>query len=271
MLVRGDEDAANQIATVGSLFVGFVSLLLALADFFRHEPAAPDPAALADDLAVVVEEQWRDEATARGLRDPRVLPLAWTATDRDVAHLPRTAHARVLRVRLGGRLDGRFEDVIARLADGYRNLPGRRLVAIGEPGSGKSVLAILLTLGLLAGRESGAPVPVLLPASSWDPVREPLDDWIVGTLALPYYSSRPEIPRTLLAHGLLLPVLDGLDEIPGVGAAQRHPRHQRGDRSGTPGGGHLPGRRVRGPDPRRRARPCARRRSSRCPRSPPTT
>ncbi|MCG0065808.1 MULTISPECIES: NACHT domain-containing protein [Streptomyces] len=214
MLVRGDEDAANQIATVGSLFVGFVSLLLALADFFRHEPAAPDPAALADDLAVVVEEQWRDEATARGLRDPRVLPLAWAATDRDVAHLPRTAHARVLRVRLGGRLDGRFEDVIARLADGYRNLPGRRLVAIGEPGSGKSVLAILLTLGLLAGRESGAPVPVLLPASSWDPVREPLDDWIVGTLALPYYSSRPEIPRTLLAHGLLLPVLDGLDEIP---------------------------------------------------------
>ncbi|MEU6505445.1 hypothetical protein [Streptomyces sp. NPDC046942] len=41
-----------------------------------------------------------------------------------------------------------------------------------------------------------------------------LDDWIVRTLALPYYSGRPEIPRTLLAHGLLLPVLDGLDEIP---------------------------------------------------------
>ncbi|MFF5534900.1 NACHT domain-containing protein [Streptomyces cinerochromogenes] len=214
MLVAGDEDTANQIATVGSLFAGLVSLLLALADFFRPEPAPPDPGALADDLALVVREQWLDEATARGLRDPRVLPLAWAATSRDVAHLPRTAGARVLRLRLDGRLDGRFDEVLAHLADGYAHLPGRRLVVIGEPGSGKSVLAILLTLGLLAAREPGGPVPVLLPASSWDPVREPLDDWIARTLALPYYSSRPEIPRTLLAHGLLLPVLDGLDEIP---------------------------------------------------------
>ncbi|MBL1105654.1 NACHT domain-containing protein [Streptomyces sp. 5-8] len=214
MLIARDEDTANQIATVGSLFAGVLGLLLALVDFFRQEQAPPEPGTLADDLAVVVREQWLDEASARGLRDPRVLPLAWRATGRDVAQLPRGADSRVLRVRLDGRLHGRFDEVIGQLADGYARLPNRRLVAIGEPGSGKSVLAILLTLGLLAAREPGGPVPVLLPASSWDPVREPLDDWIVATLALPHYSSRPEIPRTLLAHGLLLPVLDGLDEIP---------------------------------------------------------
>ncbi|MEU2718035.1 hypothetical protein [Streptomyces sp. NPDC007205] len=77
-------------------------------------------------------------------------------------------------------------------------MPNGRLVILGEPGSGKSVLAILLTLGLLKDRAPGGPLPVLLPASSWDPVRESLDDWIVRTLALPYYSGRPEIPRTLL-------------------------------------------------------------------------
>ncbi|MFH8659771.1 hypothetical protein [Streptomyces afghaniensis] len=209
-----DQESSNAVATVGSLFVGIVTLFLALVDFFRQEPPPLNPGALADDLALALKEQWLEEATARGLRDPRVLPLAWTATDRDVARLPRTANARVLRMRLNGRLDGRFDESVAQLAAGYDQLPNRRLVAIGEPGSGKSVLAILLTLGLLGAREPGGPVPVLLPASSWDPVREPLDDWIVRALALPHYSGREEIPRALLTHGLLLPVLDGLDEIP---------------------------------------------------------
>ncbi len=214
MLAFGGKEDSDHISTVAGFFTGIVSLFLALADFFREEPPTPDPAALADDLALNLAEQWLEEATARGLRDPRVLPLTWSSTSRDVVQLPRTAGTRVLRMRLNGRLDGQFDEAIAQLTDDYRQLPGGRLVVLGEPGSGKSVLAILLTLGLLKARAPGGPLPVLLPASSWDPVRESLDDWIVRTLALPYYSGRPEIPRTLLAHGLLLPVPDGLDEIP---------------------------------------------------------
>ncbi|WP_406332334.1 NACHT domain-containing protein [Streptomyces sp. NBC_00203] len=211
-----DRSVVGNLATVCGLFVGIASLLLALLDFFRQEPPRPDPAALADDLALRLREQWLEEAQARQLRDPRVLPLTWTTTSRDVVDTPGAgaANARVLRIRLDGRLDGRFDEVISRLAAGYAQVPNRRLVAIGEPGSGKTVLAILLTLGLLGVREPGGPAPVLLPVSSWDPVRERLDDWIVRTLAQPYYNGRAEIPRALLAHGLLLPVLDALDEIP---------------------------------------------------------
>jgi hypothetical protein len=205
-----DPDVTADVATIAGLFVGLVSLLLALADFLRQDPTPPDPAALADDLALRLREQWLEEAEARQLRDPRVLPLTWTRTTRAVADLPQ----HVLRMRLDGRLDGRFEEVTARLAEGWARVPNHRLVVIGEPGSGKTVVAILLTLGLLGVREPGGPVPVLLPVSSWDPVRERLDDWIVRTLAQPYYNGRAEIPRTLLTHGLLLPVLDGLDEIP---------------------------------------------------------
>ncbi|WP_326760514.1 NACHT domain-containing protein [Streptomyces phaeochromogenes] len=216
ILVSGDNDADNQLATVASLFVGIASLLVALTDFFRQEPSPSDPAAYADDLALTIRAQWLEEAESRRLRDPRVLPLVWTTTSRPVADEPRpgAAGGRVLRVRLDGRLDGRFDEVIAQLASGYGRLAGGRLVVIGEPGAGKTVLALLLALGLLGTREPGDPVPVLLPVSSWDPVRERLDDWIVRTLALPYYNGRPEIPRTLLTHGLLVPVLDGLDEIP---------------------------------------------------------
>ncbi|MBG0853121.1 NACHT domain-containing protein [Streptomyces spinoverrucosus] len=205
---------ANAIATVASLFVGIASLLLALADFFRPAPTSPDPAEYADDLARTLKGQWLEEAEARRLRDPRVLPLAWAATARGVADEPRVGGVRVVRHRLDGRLTGRFEQVTSQLAEGYDQLAQGRLVVIGEPGAGKTVLALLLTLGLLDARAPGTPVPVLLPVSSWDPLRERLDDWIVNSLAVPHYSGRPEIPRTLLAHGLLLPVLDGLDEIP---------------------------------------------------------
>lgn len=202
------------LAAIAGLFVSLASLLLTLVDFFRATPGPAEPAALADDLALRLREQWLDEAQARRLRDPRVLPLAWTTTGRGLADELRTARGRVLRARLDGRLEGRLDDVTARLAEGWAQVPNQRLVAIGEPGSGKTVLAMLLTLGVLEARDPGGPVPVLLPVSSWDPVRERLDDWIVRTLAQPYYNGRAEIPRTLLTRGLLLPVLDGLDEIP---------------------------------------------------------
>lgn len=214
MVVRGHE--AGEVATVAGLFVALAALLVALVDVFRGTETPPNPAALADDLARQLRAQWLDEAQARRLRDPRVLPLAWRTTTRDIADTLRAGPdgSRVLRLRLDGRLEGRFEEVTARLAEGYARVPNRRLVVVGEPGSGKTVLAVLLNLGLLAAREEGGPVPVLLPVSSWDPVRERLDDWIVRTMAQPYYNGRPDIPRTLLAHGLVVPVLDGLDEIP---------------------------------------------------------
>ncbi|MEV7509150.1 hypothetical protein AB0O57_14490 [Streptomyces sp. NPDC091201] len=228
----------DSLASVLSLFVSLAAFALALVEFLRtaEEPAA-DPGGLADDLARIVRGQWLEEADAQRLRDPGVLPLSWSATRRavgdrsaDPARLPagagpepeppgvpgaRTA-LRVVRVRLDGRLDGRFDEAAATLATGYRLIGSGRLVVLGEPGAGKSVVALMLTLGLLADgrRPAGGPVPVLLPVSSWDPVVEPLDEWLVRRLAETYYAGRPEIPRALLLRGLLLPVLDGLDEIP---------------------------------------------------------
>ncbi|MDX3640961.1 hypothetical protein [Streptomyces sp. MB09-02B] len=193
------------------VLLGILALAVAVADYLRGGSGPPlSPAAQADDLAGTVHGQWSDEARARKLRDPRVLPLTWTTVDPAVEPIADGS----VRLRLDGRLEGDFESMTTRLADGYRQLPDGRLVAVGEPGSGKTVLAILLTLGLLQRRSAGQPVPVLLAASSWDPISEPLDDWIVRTLADVYYRGRPEIPRTLLDHGLLTPILDGIDEIP---------------------------------------------------------
>ncbi|MET8454401.1 NACHT domain-containing protein [Streptomyces sp. NPDC005209] len=85
-------------------------------------------------------------------------------------------------------------------------------MVLGGPGSGKTVLAVHFILDRLAHRASGDPVPVLFSLSSWQPDRERLRDWMAAQLHATY----PGAPwtRELLKAGLVLPVLDGLDELP---------------------------------------------------------
>ncbi|HET8661301.1 MAG TPA: NACHT domain-containing protein, partial [Micromonosporaceae bacterium] len=111
---------------------------------------------------------------------------------------------------------GDIDDMVRTLA----RLPSRQLVVIGAPGAGKSTLAVLLTLGLLARWQPGEPVPVLLTLASWDPGREHLGTWLARRLAEAYpglgtprrYGA--DAPARLVAAGLVRPVLDGLDEMP---------------------------------------------------------
>ncbi|MEU8709314.1 NACHT domain-containing protein [Streptomyces sp. NPDC048565] len=210
---------SDSLVDWAALLVAVASLVVSLVQLFPALEAPRDAAQVADDLAVSVRSQWEEEVTARNLRSPRVIPLAWSATRRPVAAPPEEAlgggiDARVLRLSLNGRLDGSFDQAARRLAQGYRRVPSRRLVMLGEPGSGKSVLAAMLNLGLLAEREQGAPVPVVLTLSTWDPVSESLRDWIESTLGTNYYGGRTEKPKLLLDAQRLLLILDGLDEMP---------------------------------------------------------
>jgi hypothetical protein len=101
-------------------------------------------------------------------------------------------------------------------------VPTGRLVVLGDPGSGKTVLVLGLVLGLLESRKSGEPVPVLFSAASWDPIAAGLHDWLADQLSLSYPSlamptSTASVSRRfrdLIDNGLIVPVLDGLDEIP---------------------------------------------------------
>ena len=163
-------------------------------------PPVPQDRA-ARELALVVHAQWRDEALVRGLAGAGQLPVRWVA-DWSVADHPRNVGAGVA----GGLAD---------LAAAFREMPGRRLVIIGEPGSGKTSLAILLTLELLRDR-ADRPVPVILLASSWDPAKEHFDVWLSRRIAEEYQGhglSRRAI-RELVRDRRVVPVLDGLDELP---------------------------------------------------------
>jgi hypothetical protein len=81
---------------------------------------------------------------------------------------------------------------------------------------------MLLTVGLIAERESHEPVPVLLSLSSWRPGEggEHLQGWVARRLAEDYpfladvgaYGQHAAVG--LVLSGRVLPVVDGLDELP---------------------------------------------------------
>jgi len=115
--------------------------------------------------------------------------------------------------------------------------PGSTLLILGEPGAGKSVEVVLLARSLLsraraaqrgpgsadpagpgtpttaaAMTNAGAPAPVLLYLSSWDEKRLPLRQWIAAEVQR-LYGITARLGTDWLARGLLLPLLDGLDEM----------------------------------------------------------
>jgi len=188
-------------------------------------------AQVADQLAVAVGTQWQDEAQLRLLNDPHPLPVAWQPADLDLVE-PWDALCMSAAGWPGGpstnpagwatspaELAGADNDLADRLA----KIPTGRLLVLGEPGAGKTMLLIRLVLDLLARRHPGEPVPILIPLAGWNPVEQDLWTWLQARLTVDHPGlAEPAPPQTgatsraraLLEQRLLLPILDGLDELP---------------------------------------------------------
>ncbi|MFE7075305.1 NACHT domain-containing protein [Streptomyces sp. NPDC057620] len=223
-----------------SMWISAVSALVSvgafLTELLREEAdtgtAADRRQRAADELAEAVDLQWRAEARLRGLYDPEPLDVHWSRVGPPLADLPHT-------VRRGLELpeprDG--DQRPDRIVETFMALPSRRLVVLGDPGAGKTVLAVRFVLGALADRQPGDPVPVLFPLAGWDPRSMTLRDWLAERLAAEYrplaaVTGDRTMARELLDAGLLLPVLDGFDELPGPAHEQvlRHLNHELDDR-----------------------------------------
>ncbi|WP_405985343.1 NACHT domain-containing protein [Streptomyces sp. NBC_00872] len=184
----------------GGLVVGLVSLVLAIAGLHQAVSSQAwqdtDTAGLADRLAGIIRER-EEEARHRLLGgSDRTINVEFT-------FLPSPAHPAT-----GAAPQGTLEEVAAY----YRDLRSGRLVITGAPGAGKTVLALHLMLLLLADRAPGGPVPVRLSLSTFDPDRNKLDTWLADHLTRTY-QLRPTAAAALVTDRLILPVLDGLDEM----------------------------------------------------------
>jgi hypothetical protein len=195
-------------------------------------------ASVADELAAAVRAQWQTEAEVRRINDPYPLYVSWTAADVWLADTWQVL------VRLAGTgagwpmsrtpeawaagpegLSGGGSDLV----DVLGRVPTGRLVVLGEPGAGKSVLMVRLLLDLLVRRTKGGPVPVLVSLASWNPSAESFHNWLAAHLTADHPALATAAPssasagssaagpptriKALLEAALLLPILDGLDEI----------------------------------------------------------
>jgi DNA polymerase III delta prime subunit len=95
----------------------------------------------------------------------------------------------------------------------YKDL-NRRLVILGEPGSGKTVLLLQLARELIAEArtESRKSIPVIFALSSWAAEQLPFEDWLRKELRTTYNLS-PVVADDLVGGEQLCYLLDGLDEV----------------------------------------------------------
>ncbi|HEX2513087.1 MAG TPA: NACHT domain-containing protein, partial [Chloroflexota bacterium] len=89
------------------------------------------------------------------------------------------------------------------------------LLLLGEPGAGKTTLLLRLAATLIerAQRDGSLPIPVVFPLAPWAAHRGPLEAWLVEELSLRYDVPR-RLAREWVAQDEVLPLLDGLDELP---------------------------------------------------------
>ncbi|WP_344518758.1 NACHT domain-containing protein [Streptomyces rectiviolaceus] len=229
--LRGPLDKLTEVLGVGVGALGVIVGAAALAVSWlgyradRREYAVGLPVGgFADALALAVRDQWEAEARLRRLNDPYPLPVSWRPADASLVEPWPLLLQMANRYAPQNQWASRPEDLVGtdtEITDVFTHrVPGRRLLVLGEPGAGKTILLVVLLLGLLDRRSPGDPVPVIFPLASWNPVQS-LESWMASRLTADYPAlsqhptefGRRNTARALLDNRLILPILDGLDEL----------------------------------------------------------
>ena len=187
-------------------------------------------AAVADELAVAVSSQWEQEAAVRRLNDPYPLPIRWVPSEPPVSEewgvlvaLASSGAGWPVPARIWASGPEQLAGSGNQLGDALGRVPTGRLVILGEPGSGKTVLMVRLVLDLLKRRHRGDAVPVLVSVGSWNPGAQGFHSWLASQLLIahpalgaPASASDAGTSRVeaLLRAQLIIPILDGFDELP---------------------------------------------------------
>ena len=222
---------AADLAGIGAFFLALIAVLAPLVSRWWRYPQASSTSLMsvedaADRLAKDLGSQWVDNERQWKINDPYAMPVRWEVVrTRGVTMAgsnPREGDDKP--DELSADLSGRFDDI----SRAFNQSKSHRLIIVGPPGAGKSVLATQLAIQLAEreARPPGAPVPVILQAARWNPdesitINESLSDWIASQLTLKHewLAAKPRtVESASFAKALIpkyvIPILDGLDELP---------------------------------------------------------
>jgi HEAT repeat protein len=97
----------------------------------------------------------------------------------------------------------------------FNDISERRLLILGDPGAGKTVLLLQLAEALLeqAERSPAARVPVVFNLASWAQTRKPIFDWMNEELKRFYDVRARKALERWMKNDALIFLFDGLDEV----------------------------------------------------------
>ncbi|MEV0695254.1 NACHT domain-containing protein [Streptomyces sp. NPDC050388] len=177
---------------------------------YRGGLQATDLISAVDELRKAMRDRLDDEIARYELEQPEPIKVLWSVSGRPVQGSEEAEAAEAL---------AKSRD-LSEVPELLRGLPHPQLVVLGAPGSGKSVLTLLLARKLIDSWRPGDPVPVVLSLSSWRP-RIKLQDWMARHIAAlsPALGRRrrwgEDLATALVdSKGSVMPILDGLDELP---------------------------------------------------------
>ncbi|ROP35734.1 NACHT domain-containing protein [Saccharothrix texasensis] len=193
--------AAGALFEAGLWVLGFCVLAssgaLAYVEHSRKAlVVAPSATDVVNGFVATAEAEWTEVLENGGVFEWHPLSIRWK--------------------RFGGIGEPRPAEDIAAF---YRCQPARRLVILGRPGSGKTVLAIRLAQQLSRSDDETHQMPVIISLSSWNPDEVRFADWLKERLAATYPSlsavdaTGRRIADALVDENKVLPILDGLDEM----------------------------------------------------------
>jgi hypothetical protein len=211
-------DWAAKVSEVASLVVALIGLLLPaggkIAEWLR--PVAPPSQQEIDSararLQTALRERWREEKPSPEVYEAAPMRVRFEVTQVAGVMPPGgpDAAASADATATEQRQAGDFDSVL----DVFSWHPPYRRIVLGEAGAGKTVLVTELARRLLDPRRSEDLLPVILPAVTWNPGKASLSEWLAQQLATDYAWLPITHARALVADGMVLPILDGLDEMP---------------------------------------------------------
>jgi tetratricopeptide (TPR) repeat protein len=223
-------EQANQLAGTVGLFVNILATIGALVsahlawkswqmmreNTLGRETLEKQLDNVTEELFSSVYNKWEREERVRRVHDPFPLPVEFEKAPAQLMdhwqNITDGANDPCNEINLSGG--------IADVANVLIRLPRGRLVVLGQPGSGKTILAIRAVLDLIKlSHNHRSSLPVLFALGLWNPGAATLEEWLVERLSTEYPQltkiilQNETIAKKLLQSGKIIPVLDGFDEL----------------------------------------------------------